>query len=282
MDGVQTVSFPHGLEFMARTSTSIGLALLGAMVTTPVWAEQSLTVVYPPAKHETTAEKIFLIGTALPDGKVLVNGEVIPRSLAGHFAPSFPLQMGENRFIVRYGSQSVEIQVTRRSTVPAVLTEFGIDEASLQPAADIARLPGEPICFSARAYPEAAVWVKLGGQSVPLKPQTSVVALPPNSAVLTQQNQPLSQGVAGQFQGCTALMTPGIVEQPSFEAIGKNEQLRVMAPGRVEILSPAALDVVGVTAAAGVARTGPSTTYSRLTPLPMICRHSRKYTSPTG
>jgi len=241
---------------------------LGAMVTTPVWAEQPLTVVYPPAKHETTAEKIFLIGTASPDGEVLINGQEISRSLAGHFAPSFPLQLGENHFIVRSGSQSVEIQVTRRSTAPAVLTEFGIDEASLQPATDIARLPGEPICFRASAYPEATVVVKLGGQSVPLKPQTSVVALPPNSAVLTQQNQPLSQGVAGQFKGCTSLMKPGIVEQPSFEAIGKDEKLRAMAPGRVEILSPEALDVVVVTAAAGVARTGPSTTYSRLTPLP--------------
>ena len=58
----------------------------------------SLFLAYPPPEHETTAEKIFLIGTASPTGEVTVNGKSIERSDVGHFAPSFPLEMGEEEF----------------------------------------------------------------------------------------------------------------------------------------------------------------------------------------
>ena len=67
----------------------------------------SLFLVYPPPEHETTAEKIFLIGTASPTGKVTVNDKTIERSDAGHFAPSFPLDMGENVFTIRHGDKEL-------------------------------------------------------------------------------------------------------------------------------------------------------------------------------
>ncbi|NES25221.1 MAG: N-acetylmuramoyl-L-alanine amidase, partial [Symploca sp. SIO3E6] len=67
----------------------LGLALLGSMITSPAWAQQPLFLAYPPKEHQTRASQIFLIGTASPEGEVLVNGQVIPRSPAGNFAPSF-------------------------------------------------------------------------------------------------------------------------------------------------------------------------------------------------
>ncbi|HEY9650250.1 MAG TPA: N-acetylmuramoyl-L-alanine amidase, partial [Coleofasciculaceae cyanobacterium] len=83
--------------------TILGLALLGAVITTyPVFAEQPLYVAYPPAEHQTTSDQIFLIGSAPPIGEVLVNGKPVERSPAGNFAPSFPLQLGENLFTLRY------------------------------------------------------------------------------------------------------------------------------------------------------------------------------------
>jgi N-acetylmuramoyl-L-alanine amidase len=62
----------------------LGLALLGTIITSPAWAEQPLSVVYPPAEHQTTAaERIFFIGTAPSAGEVLVNGKAIARSQLG-------------------------------------------------------------------------------------------------------------------------------------------------------------------------------------------------------
>ncbi|HEY9835829.1 MAG TPA: hypothetical protein V6D27_02970, partial [Vampirovibrionales bacterium] len=93
----------------------LSTALASIMVTTPAAAEQQLFVAYPPPDHKTTSDRIFLIGTAAPNGEVLVNGTRIERSPAGHFAPSFPLELGENVFTLTHQNQQLQIKVTRES-----------------------------------------------------------------------------------------------------------------------------------------------------------------------
>ncbi len=246
----------------------LGLALVGCAITSSAWAEQPLYISYPPANHQTTASRIFFIGTAPAAGDVLVNGTRIARSAAGHFAPSFPLQVGVNLFTVRYQNQTVQIKVTRTSTQPTQPTglEFGKD--SLTPAVDIARMPGEFICFSAIAPPKATVSVQLANQTIPLLPQSQDVQLPANSAALTQANQPSPRSIAGQYQGCATASAAADFGLPKFQMTLNGATKSQMGQGKVSILSPAKLEVAEVTADAGTARTGPSTDYSRLTPLP--------------
>jgi N-acetylmuramoyl-L-alanine amidase len=254
-----------------------------AVIASPARADQSLSVVYPPADHQTTAEQIFFIGTAPPTGEVLLNGKSIERSRSGHFAPSLPLHLGDNLFNLRYQDQQVQIKVKRLATAPApVGLAFAKD--SLTPAGDIAKLPGELICFGAIAPPNAKVSVALANQTIPLLPQ-SEVQLPANSAALTGQNQP-SQSVAGQYQGCATLPTAGFgsliygnniitgavigsnTVQPKFQLTVNGKTTTQTGSGKISVLSPANLEVAEVIADSGVARTGPSTDYSRLTPLP--------------
>lgn len=235
----------------------------------PAWADQSLSVVYPPAEHQTTAEQIFFIGTAPPAGEVLVNGKAIARSRSGHFAPSFPLKLGDNLFTLRYQNQQVQIKVKRLSTAPELPAGLAFGKDSLTPAVDIARLPGELICFGAIASPNATVSVGLGNQTIPLLPQSPQVQLPANSAALTGQNQPSSQSAAGQYQGCTTISgAPADLGQPRFQVSLNGKTTTQLGSGRISVLSPANLEIASVTADSGVARTGPSTDYSRLTPLP--------------
>lgn len=235
----------------------------------PAWADQSLSVVYPPAEHQTTAEQIFFIGTAPPAAEVLVNGKAIARSRAGHFAPSFPLKLGDNLFTLRYQNQQVQIKVKRLSTAPELPAGLAFGKDSLTPAVDIAKLPGELICFGAIASPNATVSVGLGNQTIPLLPQSSQVQLPANSAALTGQNQPSSQSAAGQYQGCTTISgAPADLGQPRFQVSLNGKTTTQLGSGRISVLSPANLEIASVTADSGVARTGPSTDYSRLTPLP--------------
>ena len=128
----------------------LGSVALGTvMITSPAIA-QTLKVVYPPTDHQTTANQIFLIGTA-PIGQVLVNGKPIQRSPAGHFAPSFPLKVGDNLFTLRYQNQKLEIKVKRLSTIQAPPKRLAFAPNSLTRSVDIARLPGEIICFGAIA-----------------------------------------------------------------------------------------------------------------------------------
>jgi N-acetylmuramoyl-L-alanine amidase len=248
--------------------------LVGAWVgmTAIVRAEQPLFVVYPNDGYETAAAQIFLIGTAPAEGDVTVNGQRIERSPAGHFAPSFPLKLGENVFNLRYGDQRLRVRITRISDQPPAPVGTAFAEGSLTPAVDVARLPGELICFGAIAPPQATVVVKLGTQNIPLFPQSSA-ALPPNSAVLTQQEQPTTT-TAQSYQGCaigataTTIPTTQDLGYPQFQLTLNGQTVTQAGTGKVEILAPVNAPVVEVTADPGTARTGASTDYSRITPLP--------------
>jgi N-acetylmuramoyl-L-alanine amidase len=254
----------------------LGLAIFSSIFTSSLALAQpqpSLLVVYPPANHKTSTEKIFFIGTAPADGQVLINGRQINRSQSGHFAPSFPLQLGENVFKVRYQNQEREIKVTRLSTQPELPQGLGFAKDSLTPAVDIARLPGELICFGAIARPQANVSVKLGDQIVNLSPQPAKAELPANSSILTGRNQATISNIT-KYQGCTTIANPGDVGQPLFSLTLNGQTMTETGKGKVEIIAPAQLPVIEVTAASGVARTGSSTDHSRLTPLPKGTRAS--------
>ncbi len=229
-------------------------------------AKPTLSIVYPPPEHETTAEKIFLIGTASSSGEVLVNGQKINRSPQGHFAPSFPLKIGENDFTLTHKEEELQITVTRISNQPEIPEGASFAENSLIPNSNIARLPGELICFSAIAAPDARVNVRLGRERIALLPESTAVQLPPNSAVLTAENQPTT--FSGKYQGCTSFTETGNLGNPLFEVSLKGKRETKTGAGEIKILSPNNLAVIEVIADAGVARTGASTNYSRLTPLP--------------
>jgi N-acetylmuramoyl-L-alanine amidase len=230
---------------------------------------KGLFITYPPAKHETVADKIFVIGTAPPQGTVLLNNNPIARNIAGHFAPSLPLQLGENRFTLRYGTQEQQLNITRVSAVPQIPAGNDFLKDSLVPAVNIGRQPNEPICFAAIALPNASVSVKLADQTIPLQSQPQV-NLPDNKAVLTDQNQPqpAPSPAPNLYRGCAQTVILGEVGQPMFEFSIDGRTTRQQTESKINILSPTQLEVAEVTADAGVARTGASTDHSRLTPLP--------------
>lgn len=231
----------------------------------------SLFVAYPPAEHKTVADRIFFIGTASPDEPVTINGQTIEnRSGDGHFAPTLPLAIGVNTFTLIQGDETLTLTITRISTDPPIPDGIGFAEGTLSPAADVARLPGELICLSAIATPNANVSVTLGAQEIPLMPQTNV-DLPPNASVLISQTAPVmpdADRAATEYAGCTMPTEPGNLGNPRFNLSAQGETVAVIAPGQISILSPTQFQVAEVTSAQGVARTGPSTSYSRITPLP--------------
>jgi N-acetylmuramoyl-L-alanine amidase len=228
--------------------------------------KQGLTLVYPPLTHQTTADRIFLIGTAPVTETVYVNGNPIEQSAAGHFAPSFPLQRGDNQFTLRYNNQEIRVEVTRVSAVPEPPPEGGFASNSLTPSQPIARLPEELICLEAVGSPQAEVFVTLNNQVIPLAKQ-SRHPLPPNYAVLTGNNQPLSQ-FTQLYQGCFTPEESGYLGNPVYTMNLGDQTFTVSDTADITILSPEQLPVIEVTSEAGVARTGPGTSYSRLTPLP--------------
>jgi N-acetylmuramoyl-L-alanine amidase len=260
-DTIAQIATPWTIAFASIMLGSFNLDI-------PIAAsEKSLYLAYPPNNHQTTSDKIFLVGSASASGEVLINGQPIQRSKAGYFAPSFPLKMGNNIFTLRYNNQEIQVNVTRITNTPEVPIGVAFAKDSLTPSLDIARMPNEWICFGAIVPANATVSVSLGDTIIPLLPQSQTVQLPPNSAVLTATNQStILRG--GNYQGCSTFSEIGNLGTPIFQLSLNGQTISQQGTGNIEILPPNKLEVVEVIAQSGVARSGPSTDYSRLTPLP--------------
>lgn len=261
---------------MASVLWRRGLALGTAGSLGLIWgtvARAELKVVYPPANHTTTADRIFFIGTADPDQPVLINGQVIEaRSPAGHFAPSLPLNLGVNNFTLSQGGNQRQITIDRLPPGPSLPDPPGLVTDSLQPQVDMARRAGELICLGAMGPAAAQVTVTLAGRQLTLEPQPALAQLPANSGVLINQTEPLGGAGPTLYQGCLVGDRPGNLGRPTYTLRHQGQTQTATATGQVTLLAREHPQVVAVTAAAGVARTGPSTDYSRLTPLPQGTR----------
>ncbi|MEA5536532.1 N-acetylmuramoyl-L-alanine amidase [Crocosphaera sp. XPORK-15E] len=252
------------LGFTISTLILLDCSLIGSSMANN---KPSFFLVYPPNNHQTTSDKIFLIGTASPAGDVTINGQRIQQSTQGHFAPTFPLTMGANKFTLRHNNKTINLTVTRLSSTPVIPQGAALANNSLTPNQAIAILPNKLVCFGAIAAPNAQVSVSLANQTIPLLPQNNSVELPPNSAILTDSNNPISSPIT-QYQGCTTFTTVGNLGTPIFQLNLNQKTANQKGMGTVEILNPNQLTIIEVIADEGVARTGPSTDYSRLTPLP--------------
>ena len=230
-------------------------------------AAAALQVVYPAPQHETTTEQIFLIGTAPVQGTVTVNGQPIRRSPRGHFAQSFPLTPGKNTFTLEFTApqataQTQTIVVTRVSSQPEPPNQLAFVADSLYPNFLVSRLPGEPICFEAIAPVGATVTASLAGKMTPLQPEEGVLSADKFGILAGRIEAARS---SGRYRGCTTIVGSG---KPSYELRWQDKTLTQSATGTIERLDPERLPIVEVTAPFGVTRTGSTTDFARLTPLP--------------
>jgi len=247
------------------------IVLLGSNVGQVRAQSRSLFLAYPPNNHQTSSSTIFFIGSAAPNVAVILNGQPLQRSAQGNFAPVLPLQVGENRFVFEAGGQRLERTVTRISATPTLPQTGGFALDSLIPNQPISRLGDEPICFAAIAPAASTVSVTLGGENIALTPQDNLVQLPANNSLLYGKNQPQPTAI-NRYEGCQVFenttTTPLLLGTPQFTLQWQGKTWTEMGKGSVTLLNPDRPQVVAVTANPGVARTGPSTDYSRLTPLP--------------
>jgi N-acetylmuramoyl-L-alanine amidase len=241
-----------------------------AQLTPPDAASKSLYISYPPADYKTAADRIFLIGSAPSEGKVSINQTSVPRSLKGHFASVFNLKVGKNTFDVDYKGQTKTIVVTRSAIAKTDAPPGNFTANSLEPQGDMARMPGELVCFGANAPTKSKVEVNVSGQDIKLQEQTKSVELPDNKAALIDKNQPQAMYGAGQYLGCAIASAAADLGNPTYKLETGNPPTTVAqtAPGKVQILSPLNLDIAEVKVEGGITRTGASSDFSRLTPLP--------------
>jgi N-acetylmuramoyl-L-alanine amidase len=242
---------------------------------TPAFAQKKmLSVTYPPNNHKTRADKVFFIGTAPVPSPVTINGLPIDRSKTGNFAPTLPLKEGENDFSIRYQDEEVKLKVIREpKVIPAPTT--GFREEGFEPQGKVSAMPGDTLCFGATAPENSKVSVDIQGTTIPLQSQNPQIALPANKAALNDGGEPQALYGAGRYLGCAVAKATGIVGPATYRLEAKDPKtakpaapVSVPAPSKIEILSPSNLEVAEVITDKAIARTGPNSDFSRLTPLP--------------
>jgi N-acetylmuramoyl-L-alanine amidase len=104
----------------------------------------------------------------------------------------------------------------------------------------------------------------------------TIADLPPNSAILIDQNQGknITEKSWQRVKGCTKFEEIVNKIQPVFVMNYEGKTLKQESKGNISILDPQQLTVIEVITEQGVARTGASTNHSRLTPLPKGTRAS--------
>ncbi len=251
-----------------------GIAIV-SVLPSPIAASESLYISYPPAEYQTSADRIFLIGSAPIGGEVMIDRKSIPRSQKGHFAAVFNLKVGKNTFEINYKGQSKTIRVTRSPGAVPPTAKDNFVPGSLEPQGNLATMPGETVCFGASAPTKAKVSVNISGQDIKLQEQASLVDLPDNKSALIDRNQPQAMYGAGQYLGCAIASAAADLGNPTYKLevptsspTAKPINVSQAAPGKVEILSPLNLDIAEVKIDGGITRTGASSDFSRLTPLP--------------
>jgi N-acetylmuramoyl-L-alanine amidase len=269
---------------LSRTIVAFCLSLLLAMGV-PVLAERSpvippppppteLFIAHPPPNYETKAERVFFLGSAPATGDVTINDRRIDRTAAGNFTPVLPLQPGMNVFRMRYGSQEKVFNIKRIVDNP--LPERGFESTSLYPPANIARLPGEILCFKARGATGNTASVTIGTEKVILNEQMNSSELTDNLGVFIDRNDPRVLANGGWYGGCITTTAAMNSVKPTYQmesrSAGNNNSAntpsRAAAVGTIQILDPAKLEVAEIKVNSAIARTGPSTDFSRITPLP--------------
>jgi N-acetylmuramoyl-L-alanine amidase len=201
---------------------------------------------------------------------VSINDKLIPRSAKGHFASVFNLKVGKNSFQVDYQGQKKTIVVTRSAGAKTDPPQDNFGPNSLEPQGDLARMPGELVCFGANAPGKSKVQVNVAGQDIKLQEQQHSVELPDNKSALIDKNQPRALYGAGQYLGCAIASAAADLGNPTYKLEVGNPATTVSqtAPGKIQILSPLNLDIAQVKVESGITRTGASSDFSRLTPLP--------------
>jgi N-acetylmuramoyl-L-alanine amidase len=190
-----------GILGSAMVLCPVVVPMVVAQLVPPISTSQSLYVSYPPANYQTAADRIFLIGSAPSEGSVSINNKSVPRSEKGHFASVFNLKVGKNSFEVDYKGQNKTIVVTRSAPAKTDAPKDNFEPNSLEPQGDLARMPGELVCFGANAPTKSKVQVNVAGQDIKLKEQNNQVELPDNKSALIDKNQPQAMYGAGQYLG---------------------------------------------------------------------------------
>ncbi|MCL1806126.1 MAG: family 10 glycosylhydrolase [Oscillospiraceae bacterium] len=148
-------------------------------VVMPAPASGKLIVGRPDKNVTYSGENYYITGASDPNQKLTVNGtEITNRTAKGYFSYYATLKKGTNTFTFTQGNTSVTRTITvpvseSKSEEPKKMAAATIEPGVFPDGRDEVRTPGATVTLSCVAPIGAEVTVRVGGQTLSMKPDTT-------------------------------------------------------------------------------------------------------------
>lgn len=227
--------------------------------------DRQLYIASPSSGYKTSASKISILGGGDPKEPIYLNGNKIQVSGNGYFTVYVDLKVGENKFVFTHKGKQTVLNITRNgkttsSTYKMSKVEFR--NGFFSPTQSMTMQTGQKIVFSCQAPSGSKVWVEMGGYKAELKQTATVDA---NKGTLTPAKYSGTFTMPG-VSGKERILSLG---NPVFIMEYKGQKITSKQSNTISVQSSKYYKyaVVSSKDAEVVARSGPSTDYSRITPL---------------
>ncbi|MBC8536877.1 N-acetylmuramoyl-L-alanine amidase [Feifania hominis] len=227
-----------------------------------VFENHELRIAYPSNNYKTEYEKTYIIGSADSRYPVTMNGETVARTASGHFACFVALEPGVNTFRFASNGKTIDYKVTctkgqSTTSAPYQMDSPGFKSGSLAPTSSKSYKVGDKVTLSCIAPSEGKVIANINGTAVALNRGESV----------STEGIPCSKFTATYTLPAKAGIGRITVGKPEYVLSYGGKTYKQSAAGTVTLFVPDPQLTVQVTATESIARTGPSSNDSRITPL---------------
>lgn len=220
--------------------------------------KEDFTIIRPKKNIKVWSKQISFLGSAPKTQDVKINDQIPRRNKSGHFASVMPLTDHENLFKIKIGEKTDTINVIKLISEPKTLKQPGLIKSSLTPSSDIEIMPGEHLYLSLMASSGAEITVDIAGTIKTLKEAT-----PKNS----QENVFPQKAV--KYETYIAIEKPIKNAKAIFTFKYKDKIIVKKSKGKIKVLKPTELKTTIIKDQYSILRTGPSTSFGRLNPLPV-------------
>jgi len=242
-----------------------GIYVAGRDPGSSVPEDRQLIIAAPENGYKTTSSKVSIMGSCDPGQPLYLNGNQITPSEDGYFAIYQELKVGENTLVFKHKDKETTLKITRKAS--AASTPYQMNKAEFRagyfsPTGNMTLKTGQKVEFSCVAPSGAKVWVEMGKYKVQLS----------NSGEMESNGGKL---VPAKYKG--TFVMPAVsgnekvikLDKPVFVLEYKGQKITSKQSNTLSVQSDKyhKYAVISTTEAEAVARSGPSTSYSRVTPL---------------
>ncbi len=234
--------------------------------------DRQLIISQPSNGYETSASKVSILGSGDPDQPIYLGDTEIETSEDGYFTVYIDLKNGENSFVFKHKGKETVLKIKKKGTTATTykMTKPEFKPDSFSPTQAMTMKTGQKVTFSCQAPKRSKVWVELGAYKVNL---TSVESVN-NSDVASSkadENELTPVKYTGTFEFPTVKGNQRVLSlgKPVFVLDYNGNKITKSLSNTISVQSSKyhKYAVVNTKEAEVPARSGPSSSYSRVTPL---------------